>query len=188
MVRVAAGTVAVASTAMSATPAASWWWPLDRSHPVLLVGSGVAFSGQANLGTSNGVAAIVGDTDWGPLDISTPSAVYGSYEVLTVVNTTASPTNAGGTLCLVGDASTNRCSQFRVTYYPYYVGSTTRGDDNFWRVLGCHELVHTVGVAERSNNDCVNSGWAIANRSAYDARHPTYSVGEINNIYKNTVA
>ena len=162
--------------------------PDDRNHGIRENTPSVSnyYGGLANAGTQYAAAALVNQTDWqsGEIFVVSPTGV--GYEVQTSVTYSATPANGGYAQC-VALLPLGRCDAWNVVYQSMYWNSTKRVSTNFWRALACHEITHTVGVGERSTNDCLNGNYMAANYDTYNGRNPVGNYDVINVVYKNTV-
>lgn len=163
------------------------WFPDDHAHPVLGVSpySTNPFRDLANIASGNGAQVIADYTNWSTSEIYSGSWYTTPSPDVTTLISTASSGAGGWATCVAGTG--NSCDRWEVTYRPAYWTSTQQASTNFWRALGCHEVTHTVGVAERSYADCLNANYFAANYNLTAARTPSYqaNVDEINAVYKN---
>lgn len=184
------GSVAVASGLNVPVVSAEPPPPGHRSHVVMLTGSSntyPSYVASANLATNYAVTTIASDTAWQATDIYSLS--YGSPVPSAVKTGLAYSSTAGGWAMCDVPGSGGRCNHYAVYYNPDYWQSTQLLSDNFWRALGCHEIIHTVGVGERSASSCLYGYYFSNNYNLSTARHPNSTeIVQINGIYATTPA
>jgi hypothetical protein len=97
--------------------------------------------------------------------------------------------SGGGTNCDTFNGA-GRCAHWTVKFNPYYWTPGARANYDFWDALGCHEIVHTVGVpdpaAGQLKDSCLNGnfiGFQYATQP-WKAKHLDPSeVTAVNNVF-----
>jgi len=190
------GTLAVAAAAgygYSIVSPAGATNPDSRTHPVGAHSSGQSpdvWASKHNTGSSWATTNVLNaKTSWGS------GAVYQGYGTASPETTTwvASGASLGGVaICNNIDRATG-CTSWTVNYYPSYWSSAETSSDSFWKGLACHEVVHTVGVGERTGATCLDANWINGHWNDQGnlgtVIYPSDSnISEINAIWKNTPA